>query len=238
MPTPTGYCSIDDVKNIFELASNIIRIGPDTDGADNITETGVGDNIYDVERRIDARIRFKYPVPLLVPVDNVVKQIVENQAAYDIYIVVAASRGMEVIPEVVKQWKAQAQDLLKDIIDGRISLTVLPAEGAGVRAMTSHLRKAREVEVILQDVDDWSAIGYEFIIKESFIVQETEEDDSTRYALDTDFDVNWREGLMRRVTGSAIVQGQKVYCYFSYLRTRDYQKTLRRENLFVDEHYL
>lgn len=238
MSTPTGYCSVDDVKDIFKLASDIIRVGPDTDGADNITEDGVGDQIQDVERRIDARISFKYPVPLLVPVDDVVNQVTKYQAAYDIYVIAAASRGMEVVPEVVKEWRKQAQDLLKDIIDGRISLTVLPAEGAGVRAMTSHLRKAREIEVTLQDFDDWSAIGYEFIVKESFIVQETEAEDATRYALDTDFDVNWREGLMRRVSGSHIAQGQKVYCYFSYLRTRDYQKGLRQENLFVDEHYI
>ena len=171
---PTGYCSVDDIKAIFQLASDIIRVGPDTDGADNITETGVEDQIQDVERRIDARISFKYPVPLLVPVDDVVNQVTKYQAAYDIYVIAAASRGMEVIPEVVKEWRKQAQTLLKDIIDGRISLTALPAEGAGVRAMTSHLRKAREIEVTLQDFDDWSAIGYEFIIKESFIVQETE----------------------------------------------------------------
>jgi len=237
MPTPTGYCSVEDVKNIFKLASDIIRVGPDTDGADNITEAGVGDNIYDVERRIDARISFKYPVPLDVPVDNVVKQIVENQTAYDIYIVAAASRS-ELVPEVVKQWKAQAQDLLKDIIDGRISLTVLPAEGAGKRATTSHLKKAREVEVTLADFDDWSAIGYEFIIKESFIVQKTEDDDLPRYKLNTDFEVLWKEGLMRRVRGSSIAKNQKIYCYFSYLETREYQRGLRRERPFVDEGYI
>jgi len=193
MSTPTGYCSVDDVKAIFELASDIIRVGPDTDGADNITEDGVGDQIEDVERRIDARISFKYPVPLLVPVDDVVNQVTKYQAAYDIYVIAAASRGMEVVPEVVKEWKKQAQDLLKDIIDGRISLTVLPAEGAGKRATTSHLKKAREIEVTLQDFDDWSAIGYEFIIKESFIVQKTEDDDLPRYKLGTDFEVLWKE---------------------------------------------
>ncbi|GAI95931.1 unnamed protein product, partial [marine sediment metagenome] len=83
MSAPTGYCSVEDVKGIFELASDIIRVGPDTDGADNITEAGVGNQIQDVERRIDARISFKYPVPLLVPVDDVVNQIAKYQAAYD-----------------------------------------------------------------------------------------------------------------------------------------------------------
>jgi len=87
-------------------------------------------------------------------------------------------------------------------------------------------------------VDDYSAIGYEFIIKESFIVQKSEDDDVPRYKLNTDFEVLWKEGLMRRVTGSSIAKGQKVYCYFSYLETREYQKGLRQENLSVDEHYL
>lgn len=234
---PTGYCSVEDVKGIFRRASDIVKVGPDTDGADNITEDGVGENIYDVERRVDVRISFKYPVPLLVPVDDVVNQIVKNQAAYDIYTVVAAIR-LDVVPEVVKTWRDQAQALLKDIIDGRISLTALPAEGAGKRATTSHLKKIREVEVTLQDFDDWSAIGYEFIIKDSFIVQKSADNDTPRYKLNTDFDVNWREGRMRRVSGSSIAKGQKVYCYFSYLETRDYQKGLRQESLFVDGTYI
>ena len=238
MSTPTGYCSVEDVKAIFKLASDIIKVGPDTDGADNITEAGVGDYIEDVERRIDARISFKYPVPLLIPVDDVVNQIAKYQAAYDIYVVAAPSRSMEMVPEMVKEWKNQAQVLLKDIINGRITLTVHPAEDAGRRATTSHLKKIREVEVTLRDFNDWSAIGYEFIIKESFIVQATEDDDSTRYTLDTDFDVLWKEGLMRRVTGTSISKGQKVYCYFSYLETTIYQKGLRRENLFIDKYYI
>lgn len=237
MSEATGYCSIENVKDIFKLASDIIRIGPDTDGSDNITEAGVEDQIQDVERRIDARISFKYPVPLLVPVDDVVNQITKYQAAYDIYVIAAASRGMEVIPEVVKEWKKQAQALLKDIIDGRISLTVRPAEGAGRKVSTNHLKKIREIEVKLSGTD-WSAIGYEFIIKESFIVRTSKAPDATEFRLDTDFDVNWRDGLMRRISGTSISNGQTVYCYFLYLETTEYQKSLRQQNIFTDEGYV
>ncbi|GAI08795.1 unnamed protein product, partial [marine sediment metagenome] len=112
---------------------------PDTDGEDNITEDGVKQYIYDVERRIDARISFKYAIPLAVPVDEVINQITRRRTAYDIYVDIYPSREFEALPEAVKEWRDLAESLLQDIITGSIALTVPTAEGTGIRAMTSHI---------------------------------------------------------------------------------------------------
>lgn len=219
--------------NILQTAQNIVRVG--SADSDNITEARIDEYIEDVERRIDAKIEFKYSIPLAVPVDDVINQITKYQAAYDIYVVISVSRDREVLPEAVKRWGTLANDLLNDIVEGNISLTVLPAEGVGKRAITSHLKKIRAVEVKLSAYD-WSLIGYEFIIKESFIAR-LKEDSVAEFTVDTDFDVLWKEGLMRRVIGTSISDGRTVYCYFSYLEVTAYQKTLRQENLFTDEGY-
>lgn len=228
-----AYCSLQDVKNILQTAQNIVRVGPAD--SDNLTEATIDEYIEDVERRIDAKIAFKYSVPLAVPVDDIVNQITKYQAAYDIYTVLLVSRTAEVIPAAVKAWMNLADDLLTDVVEGRISLTVLPAEGVGKRASTSHLKKIREVEVKLSSFD-WSAIGYKFIVKESFIVRPVK-DGVAEFKLGIDFDADWKEGKIRRITGTLIPDGRTVYCYFLYLETTDYQKSLRQENLFVDEGY-
>lgn len=69
VPEPTGYCSIAEISSIFEAGQEVIKVGAADD--DNVTEDQVKQAIYDVERRVDARIAFKYTVPLGVPVDDV-----------------------------------------------------------------------------------------------------------------------------------------------------------------------
>ena len=67
MPVPeiTGYTSIAEIKDIFKRTQDAIKIGTADD--DNMTEGQVTQAIYDVERRIDARLAFKYTIPFAVP---------------------------------------------------------------------------------------------------------------------------------------------------------------------------
>ena len=168
MPVPeiTGYTSIAEIKSIFEAGQESIRIGSADD--DNVTEDQVTQAIYDVERRIDARIAFKYTVPLDVPADDVINQIARRRTAYDIYVDVYPSREFEALPEAVKEWRNLAEDLLTDVISGAITLTAIATTGTEVKTMTSHLRRAREIEVRLTGTD-WNYLGYELIVPESFI---------------------------------------------------------------------
>ncbi len=49
-PEPTGYCSVEEIKKIFEAGQAVIKIGPDIDGEDNITEDGVKQYIWEHAR--------------------------------------------------------------------------------------------------------------------------------------------------------------------------------------------
>jgi len=231
VPEPTGYCSVDEIKKIFETGQEVIKIGSADD--DNLTEDGVRQYIYDVERRIDAKLAFKYTIPFAVPVDEVINQIARRRTAYDIYVDIYPSREYEALPEAVKEWRDLATDLLNDIITGSITLTVPAASGTGVKAMTSHLRRAREIEVRLTGTD-WNYIGYELIVPDSFIASRVL-DLSTQYVEGTDYEMLWKEGAMRLVTGTNIPSGSLIYLYFLYQETPEYQKGIRREDITIQE---
>ena len=217
MPVPeiTGYTSIAEIKSIFEAGQESIRIGSADD--DNVTEDQVTQAIYDVERRIDARIAFKYTVPLDVPADDVINQIARRRTAYDIYVDVYPSREFEALPEAVKEWRNLAEDLLTDVISGAITLTAIATTGTEVKAMTSHLRRAREIEVRLTGTD-WNYLGYELIVPESFIATPVL-DLLTQYVEGTDYEMLWKEGAMRLVIGTNIPSGSLIYLYFLYQTT-------------------
>lgn len=231
VPEPTGYCSVDEIKKIFETGQEVIKIGSADD--DNITEDRVKQYIYDVERRIDAKLAFKYTIPFAVPVDEVINQIARRRTAYDIYVDIYPSRDAEALPEAVKEWRDLAEGLLQDIITGSITLTVPAASGTGVKAMTSHLKQAREIEVRLTGTD-WQYLGYEYIVPESFIATSVL-DFSTQYVEGTDYEVLWKEGAMRLVSGSNIEDGSLVYLYFLYQETPEYQKGIREDDKLIQE---
>lgn len=229
VPEPTGYCSIDEIKDIFRKGQQVIKIGSADD--DNVTEDDVKQAIYDVERRIDARIRFKYTVPLNVPPDEVINQIARRRSAYDIFVDVYPSREFEALPEAIKEWRELAEGLLDDIVIGSIILTVPAVTGTGIKAMTSHLKRAREIEVRLTGTD-WQYLGYEYIVPDSFIATSTitmPPPQGTQYVEGTDYEVLWKEGAMRLVTGTNISSGSLIYLYFLYQETPEYQKGTRRE---------
>ncbi|GAG91408.1 unnamed protein product, partial [marine sediment metagenome] len=189
--------------------------------------------IYDVERRIDARISFKYAIPLAVPVDEVINQITRRRTAYDIYVDIFPSREFEALPEAVKEWRDLAESLLQDIITGSITLTVPTTEGTGIRAMTSHLKRARKIEVRLTGTD-WQYLGYEYIVPDSFIATSTI-DISTQYVEGTDYEMMWKEGAMRLVEGTSIEPNSIIYLYFLYQETPEYQRGIRREDRLIQE---
>ncbi len=232
MPVPeiTGYTSIAEIKDIFGRGQEVIKIGSADD--DNMTEDQVTQAIYDVERRIDARLAFKYTIPFAVPVDDVINQIARRRSAYDIFVDVYPSREFEALPEAVKEWRNLAEDLLADIISGSITLTVPAAAGTGIKAMTSHLKRAR-VEVRLTGTD-WYYLGYELIVPESFIATSVV-DISSQYVEGTDYEMLWKEGAMRLVTGTNIPSGSLVYLYFLYQTTPTYQEGIRRDDRIVQE---
>lgn len=231
VPEPTGYCSIAEIRDIFERGQEVIKIGAADD--DNVTEDQVTQAIYDVERRIDARIAFKYTIPLAVPVDEVINQIARRRTAYDIFVDVYPSREFEALPEAVKEWRDLAEGLLQDVITGSITLTVPTAEGTGIRAMTSHLKRAREIEVRLTGTD-WYYLGYEHIVPDSFIATPVVSI-SSQYVEGTDYEMMWREGAMRLVTGTNIPSGSLIYLFFLYQETPEYQKGIRREDQMLQE---
>ena len=227
MPVPeiTGYTSVAEIRDIFRKGQQVIKIGSADD--DNVTEDEVTQAIYDVERRIDARLAFKYTIPFAVPVDDVINQIARRRSAYDIFVDVYPSREFEALPEAVKEWRCRAEDLLNDIITGSITLTVPAASGTGVKAITSHLRRAREIEVRLTGTD-WNYLGYKLIVPESFIATRVL-DLSTQYVEGTDYEMLWKEGAMRLVTGTNIPSGSRIYLYFLYQTTPTYQEGIRQD---------
>ncbi len=230
-PEPTGYTSVAEINSILNAGQEVIKIGSADD--DNVTEDQVKQYIYDVERRIDARLAFKYTVPLGVPVDDVINQIARYRTAYDIWLVVYPSREVEALPDAVMEWRNLTDGLLQDVITGSITLTVPAATGTGIKAMTSHLKRAREIEVRLTGTD-WYYLGYEHIVPESFIATSVV-DISSQYTEGTDYEMLWKEGAMRLVTGTSIVAGSLVYLFFLYQETPEYQKGIRREDVATEE---
>ena len=231
----TGYCSVADVLNILQALQGIIQVGSEAE--DNLTEAQVKEYIDDVERRIDARIAFKYATPLEIPTDDVINQIVKYRTAYDIYMVVFPSRNLEILPEAVKEWKVLADGMQQEVVSGAILLTVPPLSGAGYKITTSHLKRAREIEIRLIDYD-WYFLGYEFIVENSFIVRTSLTDRTSKLVYGTDYEMVWKEGKMRRVRGTSISSGQVVYCYFLYLATMDYRGELREQTKLQEEGYI
>lgn len=233
MIAPIGYCTVEEVERIFKAAQDIVKIGPAE--TDNITKAGVEGYIKDVEDRLNARLRAKYPVPLAIPVDDIINQIVKRRTAYDIFVDSPMATGAIEMPVAVVEWRKIADTFEKDVLAGRILLTVSTPE-TRARLLTNHLKQFRNLNITLFGTD-WNAIGYEFIIPKSIIMRAGEEIRSEEFTLGVDFEGDWREGLIRRISGSGIKDGQRVCLSFLYLETEDYQKGTRIERKLFDRGY-
>lgn len=233
MTGPIGYCSVEDVEKIFKAAQDIIKIGPAE--TDNLTRSEVENYIKDVEDRLNAKLRAKYPVPMPIPVDNIVNQIVKRRTAYDIFVDSPMAANFTETPVTVTAWKDIATSYEKDILAGRILLTVSTRE-IRARLLANHLKQMRNLNVGISGTD-WNQIGYEFIIPKSIIVRAGEAIDSEEFVLGVDYEDDAREGLIRRLADGGIKDGQNVYLSFLYLETQDYQKGTRIEKELFDESY-
>lgn len=228
-----GYCSVKDVQAIFEAAQDIIKIGPTE--ADNFTEKDVEGYIKDVEDRLNAKLRAKYPVPFPIPVDDVINQIAKRRTAYDLVVDSPIGINSVELPVVVVEWKIKAIKDENDILAGRILLAVSTRE-VRARLLTSHLKQKRNVSMGISGYD-WNYIGQEFIIPKSIIVRAGEDITSEIFVLGVDYEDDAREGMIRRLPDGGIADGQTVYLSFSYLETQDYQKGTRIEKNSFDRSY-
>jgi len=233
MTGPIGYCTVDDVHRIFKIAQDIIKIGPTE--TDNITRAGVEGYIKDVEDRLNARLRAKYPVPLAIPVDDIINQIVKYRTAYDIFVSSPMAVGYTETPIAVTEWKDIASSYEKDVLASRILLTVSTRE-TRARLLSNHLKQMRNLNIRISGYD-WNQIGYEFIIPKSIVVRAGEEIKSEEFVLGVDYEDDAREGLIRRLANSGITDGQSIYLSFLYLETQDYQKGTRVEKELFDRSY-
>jgi len=233
MTGPVGYCTVEDVEAIFKAAQDIVKIGPAE--TDNLTRSQVEGYIKDVEDRLNARLRAKYPVPLAIPVDDIINQIVKRRAAYDIFVDSPMATGAIEIPVAVAEWKNIATTMEKDVLTGRILLTVSTRE-TRARLLSNHLKQMRNLNVRISGTD-WNQIGYEFIIPKSIVVRAGEEIKSEEFVLGVDYEDDAREGLIRRLADSGITDGQSIYLSFLYLETQDYQKGTRVEKQLFDRSY-
>jgi len=233
MTGPIGYCIVEDVEAIFKAAQDIIKIG--SAETDNFTRADVEGYIKDVEDRLNARLRAKYPVPMPVPVDDIINQIVKRRTAYDIFLDSPMAVGAIEIPVAVREWGSVASRDEKDVLAGRILLTVSTRETRG-RLLTSHLKQIRNVNMRISGYD-WNYIGQEFIIPKSIIVRAGEVITSEEFVLGVDYEDDAREGKIRRLPDGGIADGQSVYLSFLYLETQDYQKGTRIEKQLFDRSY-
>ena len=233
MTGPVGYCTVEDVEAIFKAAQDIIKIG--SAETDNLTRSEVEDYIKDVEDRLNARLTAKYPVPLQIPVDNIVNQIVKRRVAYDIFEDSPMAANFTETPVAVTAWKDMAVSYEKDILAGRILLTVSTRE-VRARLLTNHLKRMRNLNIRISGYD-WNQIGYEFIVPKSIVVRAGEAITSEEFILGVDYEDDAREGLIRRLADGGITNGQSVYLSFLYLETQDYQKGTRIEKELFDESY-
>lgn len=233
MTKPIGYCTIKDVEAIFKTAQDIVRIG--SAEADNITRATVEGYIKDVEDRLNAKLRAKYPVPLAMPVDDVINQIVKRRTAYDIVVDSPIGINSVELPVAVVEWKNKATKDENDILAGRILLAVSTRE-VRARLLTSHLKQIRNVSIGISGYD-WNYIGQEFIIPKSIIVRAGKDITSEIFILGNDYEDDAREGMIRRLPDGGIADGQTVYLSFSYLETQEYQKGTRIEKKSFDRSY-
>jgi len=233
MTAPIGYCTVEDVENIFKAAQDIIKIGPAE--TDNLTRSQVEGYIKDVEDRLNARLRAKYPIPLGIPVDDIINQIVKRRTAYDIVVDSPIGINSVELPVAVVAWKNMASSDEKDVLTGRILLTVSTRE-VRARLVINHLKRMRNLNIGISGYD-WNHIGQEFIIPKSIIVRAGEEITSEIFVLGVDYEDDAREGLIRRLKDGGIGDGQRVYLSFLYLETEDYQKGTRIEKKLFDRSY-
>lgn len=230
---PIGYCTVEEVEAIFRAAQDIIKVGPAE--TDNFTRAEVEGYIKDVEDRLNTKLRAKYPVPLAIPVDDIINQIVKRRTAYDIVVDSPIGINSVELPVAVVEWKRIASADEKDVLAGRILLTVSTRETRG-RLLTSHLKQIRNVNMRISGYD-WNYIGQEFIIPKSIMVRAGEDIKSEEFVLGVDYEDDAREGKIRRLPDGGIADGQSVYLSFLYLETQDYQKGTRIEKQLFDRSY-
>jgi len=221
-----SFCTVSDVKRILRTRSTVqesfVVIGTDGD----VTEDEVSTEIETQSDYIIRRLGFTPAYSSGVP--PIIRRICEYLVAYNIYLRVwtSAQELRETIPEQIKEWKLIAEELLDKIINGEIAIEPETSEDRpSVLLISSDIERVEDEQVTLK-LSSWASLNLAPVVPNSERVASAKLGGGTIYTRNTDYEILYREGKIRRLSGGSIAENTKVY--ITYLAEKERPDAVRR----------
>ncbi len=153
------YTTYDDLYRLLGANKLAIRIGDDL--ADHVTQDDALYHLRDVESWVTAQMakRFVIPFTLTALSADAVRTLANislYRAAYTLWLSVPGAQYQGAIPEVVKEWKTLAADLLADVLAGKLPLYGATKIGTGFATFENRdtiYDKSRGEDLTISDDD-------------------------------------------------------------------------------------
>jgi len=209
------------VKRVLMSGGVYPRIKIGNASTDNITEAQITAFIDAQESYISGRLGFTPSATI----EAILKEAATYLSCYNIYsAVIIRSEGDE-IPANVVVWGESGEKWIDDMLAGRIQIQ--PGKW-GVKPTTkprsSGFRQIREEEVYMTD-QDYLSLDHQHVLKFTEVVYD-DLDKTNVYVRDTDYEIFYDTGEIRRLSGGNITDKQTVYVDYFYRPKLHHEPTL------------
>lgn len=224
------FLTIADVERLLISAppygTGRIRFGSADD--DHMTEAEALVFIEESEDFIEIKLNTTLTSPT-----TVVKGAMARHAACEIWKALNTAAGGDAIPPVIESWCEFIDDLVKALESGASSEEIDEGaeENRASAPWSSVYREARDEEVTLNETQ-YEPLTFQRIVPRTESVR-SEKDGGTFYSRGTDYEIFYKSGELRRLSGGAITDGQKVFIDYVYpvpKRTDPIVRTVEIEN--------
>ena len=196
--------------------------------SDDMSDADLASYIEDIDDWIDLKLRRWYKIELDMSDDETdpIIDISNYETAYRIWVdIQAGNRTDEDIPPTIQRWHLLAMELLDEIIaqakDGEImagETKATKSDSQFVFARSSHVEDIYNEDITLTQLS-WAWFNHDMIRKASEqVFNRVASDDtsdgfdvgSTVYTRDTDYEMDYPKGKIRRILSGSISDGDTV----------------------------
>jgi hypothetical protein len=202
--------------------------GYQTNDTDYLSGDDLASYMEDADDYIDFMLKRFYSIPLVMTnkESDIIKQISERYAAYAFWSDThGANRSEEDFPPNIKRWKDEADERLKEVIrqyeeEGEyLAGETTVAKGTD---QASFPRGTNEIEIRNEDIlfNKFDDSNFDYQVKygseevynriTSSSTSDGYDVGSTKYTRGTDYDLDYKEGRIRRISGGSITDQQTV----------------------------
>lgn len=185
----------------------------DTDAS--MTEADATAFMEEQESVIISRLGFT-PVD---PIEPILRALATYCSAYHIFIAVLNRSGGGEIPAQVEKWMEFCEDWLEGILSGKYR-GIQPSLTREIQTgpWTNEYLELRDEEHLAPVAGEFLSLAQQWILEETEVIRN--EDKTVRYTRNTDYEIFYKSGEIRILSGGSITEDETLNVQYFYMRPK------------------